>query len=73
MLVVFNRTVAVFRVPYQGIPVEERVQRAEAAIRRQLEQNLQGAGKVNLEPIKGGLLVKLDGRQVFTLRKMMLI
>jgi len=67
MVTVFNRTVAVFRVPYQGIPVEERAQRAEAAIHRQLEQNLYGPGKVNLETISDGLLVKLDGRQVFTL------
>jgi small-conductance mechanosensitive channel len=60
---VFNRQVALFRVPLLGTPAEERALRANNALRRMLAAG--GPGVVTAQPIPQGYSIMLDGMLAF--------
>ena len=62
-VVVFNRTITVFRVPLFGVPPADRARRAENAIRDLLSQP--GDGIVTVTEQAEGRLVRVDGQLAF--------
>jgi small-conductance mechanosensitive channel len=64
-VVVFNRTITIFRAPLFGVAPADRARRAEDAIRHLLSQP--GAGAVTLSDAPQGRLVFVDGQLVFLL------
>jgi small-conductance mechanosensitive channel len=64
-VVVVNRTIAVFRAPYLGVPPERRAQRTEAILRELLDRAVQGEVTVQVEPQGHVLLV--DGELALVL------
>jgi len=62
---VYNRTVAVFRGSFMGVPAAERAERAEDVLSRKLSRG--GEGKVSLQAFPEGYTVMLDGAMVFSL------
>lgn len=58
-VVVFNRTVAVFRAPVLGVPAERRARRTEANLRELLSRSGEGTVTVQVEP--QGHVVLIDG------------
>lgn len=64
-LVVYNRTVTVFRAPLFGVSPEVRAARAKQEIERVLAKG--GQGKVSIETAPQGNIILLDGELVFSL------
>ncbi|MDL2336391.1 MAG: mechanosensitive ion channel family protein [Pseudomonadota bacterium] len=64
-VVVFNRTVTVFRAPYLGVPPERRAQRTEAILRELLDRAGQGEVTVQVEP--QGHVLMVDGELALVL------
>ncbi|MSM39382.1 MAG: mechanosensitive ion channel [Geobacter sp.] len=64
---ILNRPVAVFRAPLLGVPVEERAQRAEEALRRLLGSSQGGALRVSSQKIPQGYSIMIDGVLAFML------
>jgi len=64
-VVVFNRTVAVFRAPVLGVPAERRARRTEANLRELLSKSGEGAVTVQVEP--QGHVVLIDGEMALLL------
>jgi len=64
-LVIFNRTVTVFRFTYYGVSPADRAERAKRAIVRVLLKG--GAGNVTQEITPQGRVILLDGEHVFML------
>jgi len=62
---VYNRTVAVFRGSFMGVPAAERAERAKDVLSRKLSRG--GEGKVSLQAFPEGYTVMLDGAMVFSL------
>lgn len=64
-LVMYNRTVTLFRSPVFGVSPADRVARAKHEIERVLAKG--GQGKVSVEVVPQGHIIKLDGELVFLL------
>lgn len=64
-VVVFNRTVTVFRSPYLGVAPERRAQRTEAILHDVLDRAVQGNVTVQVEP--QGHVVLVDGELALVL------
>jgi small-conductance mechanosensitive channel len=64
-VVVFNRTVAVFRAPVLGVPAERRARRTEANLRELLSTSGEGSVTVQVEP--QGHVVLIDGEMALLL------
>lgn len=64
-LKLFNRTVAVFRAPLMGVPVEERAERAGEVLRRMLAKG--GKGDITSQKVPQGYAIMVDGVQAFFL------
>ena len=64
-LVVFNRPIVPFRHAFLGMPPAERALIARERIYAILERG--GPGKVDIEPISQGSLVKIDGAYAFVI------
>ena len=64
-VVVFNRTVAVFRAPYLGVPPERRARRTEAILRELLDRSEQGVVTIQVESQAHVLMV--DGELALVL------
>ena len=64
-LVVYNRTVTMFRAPFFGVSPADRAARAKHEIERVLAKG--GGGKVTVEPAPQGHIILLDGELVFVL------
>jgi len=64
---ILNRPVAVFRAPLPGVPVEERAQRAEEALRRLLSTPQGGALRVSSQKTPQGYSIMIDGVLAFML------
>jgi len=62
-LVVFNRTIIVFRVPFLGAPAAQRAERARTFINTALREG--GDLKVEVKPNPEGQLVMLDNKLAF--------
>ena len=66
-LVIYNRTVATFRVPLYGVSPAERAQAAGERIWQLIRRG--GPGEVSLETAPQGVVVKLDGTLAFAIVK----
>jgi small-conductance mechanosensitive channel len=62
-VVVYNRTVAVFRVPFFGVSPENRARRAKQALEELLDQGGPGAVAIKTEPQGNAILI--DGQLAF--------
>ena len=60
-VVVFNRTVAVFRAPLLGVPSQERARRAEDILARMLKETKNGSEAVTLLKIPQGYSILVNG------------
>lgn len=60
-VVVFNRTVAVFRAPMLGVPSQERARRAEDILARMLKETKNGSEAVTLLKIPQGYSILVNG------------
>ena len=61
---IFNRTIAVLRGSFIGVPAAERAERAQEVIERLLN-NGGGSGEVTLEELPQGYAIKIDGAMAF--------
>jgi len=57
---VFNRTIAVFRVPFLGVSAEDRARRTKAVVNELLAKD--GPGEVTVEKAPQGNLLMIDGQ-----------
>ena len=60
---VYNRTIAVFRGEFVGVPAAERAERAQEIVERLLDK--EGKGEVTLEELPQGFAIKIDGTMAF--------
>lgn len=60
-VIIFNRTIAVFRAPLLGVPAQERARRAEDILARMLKDAGDGSNAVSLQKIPQGYSILVNG------------